>query len=239
MTEREALHAAVLESPEDNLPRLVFADWLEENGEQVRAEFIRTSIEFGYVGENGWTLQPHVHHKKKQLFIEEILHPEQYLYRRGFIDEVRAPLVTLIGGDCPGCSGRGEERYTDAAGSGDWRPCEDCGGVWPNKNGTGRVEGNLPLLVRKHPITRVVATDREPLVFDDRFLWHNGEHDLVDEFDHGDHLPSFVFDELKGFQKRTNTRMMKLVKSFVSKPAANNALSAALLRIAKRTEVMT
>ena len=33
MTEREALLRAVCENPDDDTPRLVFADWLDENGE--------------------------------------------------------------------------------------------------------------------------------------------------------------------------------------------------------------
>jgi uncharacterized protein (TIGR02996 family) len=42
MTEREALVEAIAAGPDnDDLPRLVFADWLEENGEPTRAEFIR------------------------------------------------------------------------------------------------------------------------------------------------------------------------------------------------------
>ncbi len=35
---------AVCESPDDDTPRLVFADWLDENGESERAEFIRVQI---------------------------------------------------------------------------------------------------------------------------------------------------------------------------------------------------
>jgi uncharacterized protein (TIGR02996 family) len=45
MTERDALLAAVCEQPDDDTPRLVFADWLQENGEEARAEFIRLQIE--------------------------------------------------------------------------------------------------------------------------------------------------------------------------------------------------
>ncbi len=45
MTEREALLRAVCENPDDDTPRLVFADWLQENGEEERAEFIRFQIE--------------------------------------------------------------------------------------------------------------------------------------------------------------------------------------------------
>ncbi len=45
MGEREALLRAVCENPDDDLPRLVFADWLEEYGDPDRAEFIRGEIE--------------------------------------------------------------------------------------------------------------------------------------------------------------------------------------------------
>lgn len=45
MTEREALLKAVCDNPDDDTPRLVFADWLQENGEEERAEFIRAQVE--------------------------------------------------------------------------------------------------------------------------------------------------------------------------------------------------
>lgn len=45
MTERDALYAAVLASPADDLPRLVFADWCDDHGEPDRAEFIRVQVE--------------------------------------------------------------------------------------------------------------------------------------------------------------------------------------------------
>jgi uncharacterized protein (TIGR02996 family) len=42
MTEHNAFLRAIAASPDENAPRLVFADWLEEQGEPDRAEFIRT-----------------------------------------------------------------------------------------------------------------------------------------------------------------------------------------------------
>ena len=41
MTDREALLAAVAADPRDDAPRLVLADWLDEQGEPERAAFIR------------------------------------------------------------------------------------------------------------------------------------------------------------------------------------------------------
>jgi uncharacterized protein (TIGR02996 family) len=38
MNDREALLRAVCENPDDDTPRLVFADWLEEHGEPFCTE---------------------------------------------------------------------------------------------------------------------------------------------------------------------------------------------------------
>jgi len=51
VTDREALYQAVLANPEDDLPRLVFADWLEEHGEGAYAAFIRVQCELARVPE--------------------------------------------------------------------------------------------------------------------------------------------------------------------------------------------
>jgi uncharacterized protein (TIGR02996 family) len=40
MTHEEAFLQAIIESPEDDAPRLVYADWLEERGDP-RGEFLR------------------------------------------------------------------------------------------------------------------------------------------------------------------------------------------------------
>jgi uncharacterized protein (TIGR02996 family) len=41
---RDALLRAICENPRDDTPRLAFADWLDENGQEARAAFIRTDI---------------------------------------------------------------------------------------------------------------------------------------------------------------------------------------------------
>ncbi len=45
MTDREALLAAIIANPEEDTPRLMFADWLQESGDEARAQFIRLQIE--------------------------------------------------------------------------------------------------------------------------------------------------------------------------------------------------
>jgi uncharacterized protein (TIGR02996 family) len=43
MREREALLEAIFAAADDDLPRLVYADWLDDHGEADQAEFIRAS----------------------------------------------------------------------------------------------------------------------------------------------------------------------------------------------------
>jgi uncharacterized protein (TIGR02996 family) len=45
MNPEEALFQAVIDDPDDDSPRLVYADWLEEHGKPERAEFIRVECE--------------------------------------------------------------------------------------------------------------------------------------------------------------------------------------------------
>lgn len=44
MTEREAFHKAIAENPTDATVRLVFADWLDEQGEHEDAEELRSWV---------------------------------------------------------------------------------------------------------------------------------------------------------------------------------------------------
>ncbi|HVK14772.1 MAG TPA: TIGR02996 domain-containing protein [Gemmataceae bacterium] len=44
MSDRDALVRAILEAPDDDAPRLIFADWLEENGWQPEAVQLRFAV---------------------------------------------------------------------------------------------------------------------------------------------------------------------------------------------------
>jgi uncharacterized protein (TIGR02996 family) len=45
MTQRDAFLQAIAANLDDDAPRLIFSDWLEENGDPERAEFIRTQCQ--------------------------------------------------------------------------------------------------------------------------------------------------------------------------------------------------
>jgi uncharacterized protein (TIGR02996 family) len=46
MTDGDALYRAILDNPDDDAPRLVWADWLDEHGDPDRAAFIRLQCEW-------------------------------------------------------------------------------------------------------------------------------------------------------------------------------------------------
>src|SRR6476659_5225140 len=45
MSEGDSLYQAIYANPDDDTPRLVYADWLDEHDQPERAEFIRVQIE--------------------------------------------------------------------------------------------------------------------------------------------------------------------------------------------------
>jgi uncharacterized protein (TIGR02996 family) len=52
LTHDDAFLAGIIESPDDDAPRLIYADWLEEHGREERAEFIRVLCELARLGED-------------------------------------------------------------------------------------------------------------------------------------------------------------------------------------------
>jgi uncharacterized protein (TIGR02996 family) len=50
--EQAALLAAIVAEPDDDTPRLVYADWLQEHGDEEQAEFIRESIRLYWMSED-------------------------------------------------------------------------------------------------------------------------------------------------------------------------------------------
>jgi uncharacterized protein (TIGR02996 family) len=99
----EALLQAILAEPEDEAARLVYADWLDENGgpaEQARAEFIRVQCELARLPE-GDPRGKELRAREKALWtanrdpwqqdIPEELRRKNVQFRRGFLEEVHLP----------------------------------------------------------------------------------------------------------------------------------------------------
>src|SRR5207302_10568596 len=91
-----ALMQAILEAPEDDEPRLVYSDWLEEHGEAERAEFIRLQVQLARLPEDDPGL-PELKRRETALLQA---HREQWLqaapgalrhrvkFRRGFLGQL-------------------------------------------------------------------------------------------------------------------------------------------------------
>lgn len=164
--ESAALVASVLTSPADDLPRLVYADWLEEHGEPEWAEFIRGQIwapispcravpasllrvvcdligrrtfdvAKNWSGVNGSNVE---FHDGTVMWV-----------RRGFVAEVECEAVDWYGRECRYC--------TD--GSADWETgiveCRQCDSTGIDAQGRFG-----PGIVQVQPVERVQLLDRAP-----------------------------------------------------------------------------
>ncbi len=166
-----ALLASICESPNDHLPRLVAADWLEEHGAEERAEFIRIMVANHAHGKFGLT------DRLRELVRDEWCEPLAAMHHaaragdwkigwkwsRGFVAEVRCTLADWVGEKCRHCTD-GQFGYPPTG-------QRDC----PNCDGTGGRPAHGPRIVREHPVERVVLTDREPKIMTGRdwFSWGN------------------------------------------------------------------
>ncbi len=65
--EPEAFMSAIIETPEDDTPRLIYADWLEEHGQPERAEFIRVQCELATIAQND-PRRPELEGREQELF---------------------------------------------------------------------------------------------------------------------------------------------------------------------------
>jgi uncharacterized protein (TIGR02996 family) len=105
MTDADALLAAIAAHPDEDTPRLVYADWLEEHDRPIRAEFIRLQCEIA----RKETLPRAILNRYVDLFKRnqelidshraELLGPLASLpndtkieFRRGFVSEIELPV---------------------------------------------------------------------------------------------------------------------------------------------------
>jgi len=99
MDDQLALLAAVLEFPEQDAPRLIYADWLDEHGDAPRAEFIRVSVELAW---RPYSERRTAHYRNLLVRFRALVaahrpgwvapftaEPTRVLFRRGFLEEAR------------------------------------------------------------------------------------------------------------------------------------------------------
>ncbi len=91
MTPHQALLRHILAEPHDENARLIFADWLEEQGDQARAAFIRTQCRLEHLAPVDASYSPLVA-QERQLYVSN--HPRwkgqlpRSRFRRGFLESL-------------------------------------------------------------------------------------------------------------------------------------------------------
>jgi len=256
VTDERDLLRAVFATPDDDLPRLVLADWWDEHGQPERAEFVRLAIALDDQTDTGWSARrigdvmdrlAHLHRASlglwgmrgagrmtwasyisPTLFDDHIVHPHNpaQLFRRGWVESVRLPLAAFLGETCEFCSGRGHFQT-----SGSYAECPRCKG--PNGKGTGRVGGCAAELFASQPVTRVEVTDREPEQFGNtrEWFWVETTPDTT-YFRYS--LPGELFG-LLGTPRLTPTP----AHCYPTRAAALDALSAALVQWGRQLAGLT
>ena len=119
---------SILISPNDDLPRLIYADWLDENGQSDRAAFIRVQIDIanGDISQKSkdlehrlWMLDSNrlAIHKYNLRFnlsavctvIDQWYSPNHVIFtvRRGLVEEISCKQTDWVGMPCSECNGTG------------------------------------------------------------------------------------------------------------------------------------
>src|SRR5262245_15431683 len=103
MTYDSAFLAAIQEAPDDDAPRLVYADWLEEQGDADRAEFVRLQCALARLDEDDEG-RPALEARERALWKKHgkdwrrPLAPfsRKFAFKRGFPEEVLVPAQTFV-----------------------------------------------------------------------------------------------------------------------------------------------
>src|SRR5262245_18930254 len=95
VTDGDALWRAVLDNPDDDTPRLIYADWLDENAQPDRAAFIRAQVEavraepFGPKARAAEKLADELLRKNRPEWTRGVRDlVDEYRFERGFVEHV-------------------------------------------------------------------------------------------------------------------------------------------------------
>lgn len=226
--QRAALYRAILDDPEDDAVRLVYADFLDEYGgedDRLRAEFIRVQVVVARLEMASghprttplaWSCKCDVCEKAKPL-----RRRQNWLW---------SPIPNPPGHPCQwfdvpnwACHCKQRERVLT------WAPPDYSEIAADVRRGfVSEVRAPLAALLAHgaailgaHPVTRMVAADREPdHEEDNRWHWFPGDHDAADV------LPIHLFDALTG---QVNQYGWATDKAYGSREKALEALHAVTL----------
>jgi hypothetical protein len=218
---------------------------LVSDGRKERAEFIRVQCELARRAEVAGHRDTVLWARERELFeaqatgwlnpagltmirlnpYQEEIRPAPYgIVRRGFVAEVRLPLAAFLGGRCERCGGRGRI-YPHMIPRNLAEPCPNCRPGPPGILGTGTLPGLAADLFRRHPVERVVPTDKTPQDYGpDMHFWFRSAGRVSPDAEVGDD----VYDHLEGYELTGGGS-----KYWRTAKAAVDALSAALVAIGR------
>jgi uncharacterized protein (TIGR02996 family) len=103
MTDGSAILRAILDNPDDDAPRLIYADWLDENGDADRAAFIRAQIKLARLPQDDPDRDRVVQTERTlwkanrdawKAWVPKWAHVDRF--HRGFLEEVRCDAEDFI-----------------------------------------------------------------------------------------------------------------------------------------------
>jgi uncharacterized protein (TIGR02996 family) len=212
MTHHAGFLQDIIEHPEEDALRLIYADWLEDNGDPDRARFIRVSIERGHDNAQGEFRRVNDRHSAPGKEWQAWGLPAGWrvtCYRR--LHEVRGDLLRERRTLAPGTALLVRGFVAEVT-----LPCAE----WMRHG---------PALVRAAPLERVGLADRKPLRHDGWFFWlrHPG-------VTFADDLPYLLPDGLAYVMSAAERR-----EGWESEAAAREALSVACLQWARKPVAAT
>lgn len=99
MSDEDALLAAIQAHPNEVTPRLIYADWLDENGRSERAEFIRLQCSSD-ADETQLMREAELEEAHRSRWLAEFRLPQfaeaQWMFRRGFPTSLAAPIEPFL-----------------------------------------------------------------------------------------------------------------------------------------------
>ena len=226
------LLAAVIAHPEDETPRLVYADWLEENGRVERAAFIRVQCRIeAIVSPNGYPNM--ANHPDDQRELTDLRERERLLFAdsgpAGWWGNLPGQWRATIGTAPPQIESADGMRYFVRRGFVDEVRCD-----------LGKFMLHAADLFAEHPVCEVVLKDREPFHGPHRdkswftSVWGGRTHDdPITLLGTPGTLPTALFTELNGETIERDGGLFysdRSIARFPDKDAAMSALSAACVK---------
>jgi uncharacterized protein (TIGR02996 family) len=249
-TDRDALLNAIIAEPASDLHRLVYADWLEEHGDQERSDFIRFDLDAEFHKADGLPTHKIEYHRDAGVWPyrdwPDSMHSLLGLncrgivcigghrgisweWSRGFISRVEGPLAVLMGGECRVCEKVGMRG--------------DAFDLCPNCHGTTRVPGVLERIAKEHPVEEV-KTDRGPYELNGKYSWWRKEEwGPILSSHQKSNIPNVVFDKIAEMFPDScqdwGVSPMNDHLKFTTSAAAHKALSDAMIALARGETITT